>query len=157
MNLELLLRLLRALNEHRVEYVVVGAVALGFNGLARATEDLDLFVRPTPENIERLRQALSTVWSDPAIREIEASEMAGEFGVINYVPPTGDLSVDLISRLGGAFAFDDIEWHEVDAGEGVLARVATPRMLYRMKRDTIRPQDRADAHALRERFDLEDP
>lgn len=156
MDHQLLLALLRALNENRVEYVVVGAVALGINGLARATEDLDLFIRPTSENVERLRAALSAIWSDPTIREIEASELAGDFGVVSYVPPTGDISVDLISRVREAFTFDDIEWHELDAGEGVMARVATPRMLYRMKRDTIRPQDRADAHALRERFGLED-
>lgn len=156
MDHQLLLALLRALHEYRVEYVVVGAVALGINGLARATEDLDLFVRPTSENVERLRAALSALWTDPTIQEIKASELAGDFGVVNYVPPTGDLSVDLISRVGDAFTFDDIEWHEVDAGEGVMARVATPRMLYRMKRDTIRLQDRADAQALRERFGLED-
>jgi hypothetical protein len=35
-------------------------------------------------------------------------------------------------------------------------RVATPRMLYRMKRHTVRPIDRADAEALREKFDLGD-
>jgi len=35
-------------------------------------------------------------------------------------------------------------------------RVATPRMLYRMKRDTVRPQDKIDASVLRERFHLED-
>jgi len=40
--------------------------------------------------------------------------------------------------------------------EGVRARVATPRMLYRMKRDTIRPQDRMDAETIRQRFGLED-
>ena len=67
MDHQLLLAVLRALNENRVEYVVVGAVALGFNGLARATEDLDLFVQPTSENVERLRAALSTIWS--ALRE----------------------------------------------------------------------------------------
>ena len=33
-------------------------------------------------------------------------------------------------------------------------RVATPRMLYRMKRDTVRPLDRIDAEAIRERFRL---
>jgi hypothetical protein len=36
----------------------------------------------------------------------------------------------------------------------VRVRVATPRTLYRMKKDTVRPQDRLDAQALRERFDL---
>jgi len=36
--------------------------------------------------------------------------------------------------------------------------VATPRTLYRLKRDTVRPIDRADAQALREMFDIdEDP
>lgn len=156
MDHQLLLTLLRALNENRVEYVVVGAVAMGINGVARATEDLDLFVRPTSENVERLRRALADVWPDPLIQEIEASDLAGDFGVVNYVPPTGEISVDLISRLGDAFAFDDIEWRDVDAGEGVMARVATPRMLYRMKHDTTRLQDKADAHALKERFGLED-
>ena len=39
---------------------------------------------------------------------------------------------------------------------GVPVRVATPRMLYRMKRDTVRPQDRLDAEQLRREFKLED-
>jgi len=34
-------------------------------------------------------------------------------------------------------------------------RVATPRMLYRMKKDTVRPQDRADAARIRAAFNLE--
>jgi hypothetical protein len=34
--------------------------------------------------------------------------------------------------------------------------MATPRMLYRTKRDTVRPQDRLDAQVLEERFGIED-
>ena len=40
--------------------------------------------------------------------------------------------------------------------EGEPVRAATPRMLYVMKRDTLRPLDHADAAALRRAFDLED-
>ncbi|MCK6530215.1 hypothetical protein L6R50_22535 [Myxococcota bacterium] len=40
--------------------------------------------------------------------------------------------------------------------DGVLVRVATPRTLYRMKRDTVRPLDRIDAEAIRARFALRD-
>jgi hypothetical protein len=40
--------------------------------------------------------------------------------------------------------------------EGLEIRVATPAMLYRMKKDTVRWKDRIDAAALRERFGLED-
>jgi hypothetical protein len=39
--------------------------------------------------------------------------------------------------------------------DGLRIKVATPRMLYVMKRDTVREQDRLDARMLRERFDLE--
>ena len=55
--------------------------------------------------------------------------------------------------MGDAFAFDDLEWSAIDV-EGVSARVATPETLYRLKRDTARPIDRADAAALREKFGL---
>ena len=39
---------------------------------------------------------------------------------------------------------------------GVPVRIATPRMLYRMKRDTVRPLDHADAADLKAKFGLED-
>lgn len=51
------LRVIRSLNEAGVEYVVVGGVAVNVHGLVRATEDLDLFVKPDAENIARLRRA----------------------------------------------------------------------------------------------------
>lgn len=156
MDYEVLLKLFRALRDHEVEYVIVGAVAMGLQGIARYTQDVDLFVRPTPANIERLRTALGDVWDDPAIAEIRAEDLAADIAVVNYVPPTGDWSVDVIARLGEMFRFDDIESMELDAGEGVIVRVATPRMLVRMKRDTLRPKDKIDALWLRERFGLED-
>ena len=40
--------------------------------------------------------------------------------------------------------------------DGIHVRVATPRMMYRMTRNTVRPQDKIDASVLRERFELED-
>jgi hypothetical protein len=56
---------------------------------------------------------------------------------------------------GEAFSFAELESEVLDV-EGVRIRVATPRMLYRMKRDTVRGKDRLDAEMLEERFALED-
>ena len=154
-DLDRFLVLLRALNREGVEYVVVGAVALGLHGLARATEDVDLFVRPTPENVAGLKRALSTVWSDPEIETIDASQLAGEYPIIRYGPPDGAFTLDILARLGERFAFDDIESVVVEL-EGEPVPVATPRMLYVMKRDTVRPLDHADAAALRRTFGLEE-
>ena len=40
--------------------------------------------------------------------------------------------------------------------EGIRVRVATPSMLWRMKKDTVRPIDKMDAQRIREVFDVED-
>lgn len=39
-----------------MEYVLVGGVAVGLHGFERATNDIDLFVRPTAENVANLRR-----------------------------------------------------------------------------------------------------
>ena len=145
------LRVIECLNEAGVEYVVVGGVALNLHGLVRATEDLDRFVRPEPENIERLRTALAAVWDDPAIEQITAEDLCGEYPAVRYGPPTGTFYLDILTRLGDAFALDDLESESLEV-EGRKVIAATARTLYRKKKDTVRLQDRADAAWLKERF-----
>lgn len=156
MNPERVLAVCRALNDHQVEYLVVGAVAINFLGLPRATEDLDLFIRPTAANVERLKQALRSVWDDPAIESLSIGDFNGEYAVVRYGPPDDELEIiDLMAYIGEAFTFEDLESQIVDVG-GVSIKVATPASLFRMKRGTLRPKDQGDALMLLERFpDLE--
>jgi hypothetical protein len=149
-----LVDLLRALDAESVEYVLFGGQAVNLHGIPRFTEDIDLFVRPTPENVQRLRNALRRVWDDASIEEIRADDLAGEYAVVRYGTPDG-FAVDLVARLGEAFAFDDIESERLTLGNA-SARVATARMLYRMKRDTVRPIDHADAADLKAKFGIAD-
>lgn len=151
MDAEKLLALFRALNAHDVAYVVVGALGMSANGIVRSTNDADLFIRPTPDNAARLRSALRDVWDDDSIAEIEFVEPSGEFTSITYVPPDASLSLDLLAQVGEAFGYDDLEAHWVTFS-GVPVHAATPRTLYRMKKDTVRLQDHADAAALRDKF-----
>lgn len=146
--------LLKALNTENVEYVLFGGQAVNLHGILRFTDDIDLFVSPAPENVERLRRALRRVWADPSIDEILAEDLAGEYAVVRYGTPD-DFYVDLVSRLGDAYAFADVESEWIDRGD-IRARVATARMLYRMKKNTVRPLDRADAVDLKAKFHLED-
>jgi len=46
------------LNASGVEYLIVGGYALAFHGAPRFTGDLDLFIRPTTENVAKLVAAL---------------------------------------------------------------------------------------------------
>jgi hypothetical protein len=147
-------RILRALEREGVRYVLVGSMAMAAQGLVRATRDMDLFVAPDPDNVERLRRALRSVFdADPNVDQITADDLAGDFPAIEYVPPEGAYSLDILSRLGEAFRYDQLEAEDLMI-DGVRVRVATPRQLFRMKRGTVRPLDRIDAEALRERFDL---
>ena len=50
--------LLELFNSHKVEYLIVGGYALAFHGAPRVTGDIDLFIRPTCENAERILAAL---------------------------------------------------------------------------------------------------
>lgn len=146
---------LRAFEREGVHYKVVGAVALNLLGLPRATQDLDVFVAADEENVSRLRAALRSVFDDPEIDGITSADLAGEYPAIQYVPPSGTFHIDILNRLGEAFSYKDIET-ENRVVEGITVPVATPRMLYRMKRDTVRLQDKADAERLRRNFDWEE-
>jgi len=42
----------------KVEYLLVGGLALALHGHPRFTKDADLWVRDTPENLERVENAL---------------------------------------------------------------------------------------------------
>jgi hypothetical protein len=153
MSFERFLQVLRALESHEVEYILVGGVALGVHGLIRATEDIDVFVRPSAENIGRLKAALRAIWNDPDIDQISVDDLAGEYPTVRYGPPGESFVIDLLARLGSAFSYDDLEYERAEL-EGVPVRVATPKTLYRMKKATVRSIDRADAAALREKFGL---
>lgn len=146
---------LSALAREEVEYVLVGGVAVGLHGFERATVDIDLFIRTDERNVARVRAALRTAFDDDSIDDISASDLAGEFPTVRYGPPRGDFFIDLLGRLGSEIGYDDLEFEIIEI-EGVPVRLATPRTLYRMKRDTVRPIDRIDAEALRVRFGLDE-
>lgn len=108
------------------------------HGVARATEDVDFFVSPDEENVRRPRQVLYEAYDDESAFEVSGEDLAGTDPVVRYGPPDPEtLTIDHIGRLGDAYSLADIEAAPVDIGD-LTAQVATPRMLYVMKRDTVR-------------------
>jgi acylphosphatase len=151
-----MVRVLRAFEREGLQYVLIGATAMGLHGLVRATEDLDVIIRATPENVERLKHAFRAAYEDdPNVEEISAADLLGDYPAVRYYPPSGDLYFDVMTRLGDAASFETVA-AETKEVEGIRVRVATPSALYRLKKDTVRALDRQDAEALRRRFDLEE-
>src|SRR5712691_1832241 len=50
---------LESLNSRGIDYVIVGAHSLAFHGRPRYTGDLDILLRPTPENASKIVDLLS--------------------------------------------------------------------------------------------------
>ena len=154
MDFDVLKRVVAALEARGVTYAIFGAIAMTLHGLVRATEDLDVFVAPEASNIARLQLALKDVFDDPNIDQITATDLLGDYPSVRYAPPNQTFYMDILTRLGEAFSFADLETERVPF-DGLTATVVTPRTLYRMKKDTVRLKDRADAEMLRRQFHLE--
>ncbi len=56
--------LLKSLNHHKVRFVIIGGNAVIAHGFVRATQDIDIFVAPTQENMEKTFKALGACGYD---------------------------------------------------------------------------------------------
>jgi hypothetical protein len=93
--------------------------------------------------------------NDPNISEISSDDLLGNYPAVRYVPPSGDLYLDVLTRLGEVVSFETVE-SEIQEIDGTQVSIATPLALYKLKKGTARLQARVDAAALRERFKLND-
>ncbi|NIA28380.1 MAG: hypothetical protein GWP06_00530 [Actinobacteria bacterium] len=141
------MRVLQAFEKQKVNYVLIGGVAMILYGMERLTRDVDVFVEMIPENIERLRKALNSIYKDASINEISMQEL-DQYSVIRYGTPNG-FNIDMMSRIGEAVSFNDLEYETVEY-KGTKIRIATPETLFNLKKDTVRQKDKVDAFFLNE-------
>ena len=147
------LDLLRSLDEHKVEHVVFGAVALGFYGIVRATADLDVIVRPTEENLHRVHDWLVDIDTrlrlNPA-RTFGPREPWGMLNGKNATVATKFGQVDVVQQLPGlpdwATLAAEAELYNLEGGLAVS--VIARRTLVELKRRRSSKQDLADIEAI---------
>lgn len=96
---DLTLELLRRFHQEGVEYILVGGQTVRLNGFVRATEDVDVLIRPGRVNGERVIRALrflaSSAELDPAWFEPSAD------GEVENLRVADDLLVDLLFAANG--------------------------------------------------------
>jgi len=141
------IKVIDALEKHEVDYVLIGGVAVILHGMQRLTSDVDFFVKSVPENLDKLRRALYSIYNDPSIEEITLSEL-NEYPVIRYGTPSG-FYIDIMARLGEIATYESLKYEMIDYN-GIKIKIATPETLYELKKDTLRAKDKIDAVFLRE-------
>jgi hypothetical protein len=90
--------------EAGVEFVIVGAYALAFHGAPRASGDIDLFVRPDPDNAGRVVDALCRFGAPIEAARVTVADFA-QPGVVYQIglPPR---RIDVMTRISGV-SFDE--------------------------------------------------
>ena len=149
--LKIFLRVLDALDKQKVQYILVGGVAVILHGIERLTRDIDIFVKMDDKNIEQLRKALLSIFEDESIKEITLEELQ-EFAVIRYGTPD-DFYIDIMARIGEVAVYEDLEYETIHY-EGTKIKIATPETLYNLKKDSMRYKDKFDAAYLKDFIDI---
>lgn len=140
------LDILQALVDRGVEFLVVGAHAMAVHGVPRATGDLDLFVRPSRENAERLMEALREFGAPVDSHGLKQSdfEAAGTVYQIGLPPRRIDLMTE-IDGIGFQVAWDSRRVLEI---EGLAIAFIGKEALIENKKATGRDKDAVDVRLL---------
>lgn len=140
--------LVRELQRESCDFVIVGAHALAAHGLARVTGDIDVFVRPEPDNARRVVRALTRFGAPLSAHDISEADFATPGAVYQLgLPPR---RIDILTEISGV-GFDEALVDHVVAHLGdVPVRCIGLDAMIRNKQTAGRPKDLADAAALEE-------
>ena len=137
-----IVRVCEALNNEGVKYLVVGGCAVILHGYYRTTNDIDLLVDSSIENIRRLKKAFQQIFKSDEISEIRDVDI-DQYAVVRFAPESEEIVIDMIGKIGKIdfkMAIQDIEEIEL---EGIKIPVCGLSTLIETKKG-IRPKDKED-------------
>jgi hypothetical protein len=139
-------KLLVALAADRVDFAVVGGLAVIFNGYPRLTLDVDILVHDAPENLRKLLDCLAG-WGEGWARELKPEDFIYDQGAIRVME---EFDLDIFTRMNGR-SFEDFRprLRHLETG-GVRIPYLAPEDLIFLKQGSWRDKDKLDVQAMRE-------
>ena len=138
------LDMLSALSAAGADYLVVGAFAMSAHGYTSATGYIDIWVRPTAENAERVWRAIAAFGAptgDLQLTDLHTPDVVFQIGR----PPR---RINLLTSIAGvSFETAWASRHTVTIS-GTNVSFLSRELLIANKRATGRPRDLADAEWL---------
>jgi hypothetical protein len=138
-------KLLAKLGRAEVKFIIVGGVAVALNGFVRTTEDVDILIESSAENVQRLLGALSNFGEGHA-RQLIPSDFSDSEGAVRIVE---DFPLDVFTVMRGKRYADLIGVTKPTRLDDVNVRYLSAEALIAIKGDSLRDQDRIDVAALR--------
>ena len=138
--------LLALFNAHKVDYIIVGAHALAYHGAPRYTGDMDILVRPDPENARRIISALNEFGFGSLGVTVDDLTLPDKVVQLGITP----VRVDIITSITG------VSWEDALAGR-VAGTYGSLKIYYIGKKEFIlnkraigRKKDLSDLEAMGE-------
>jgi Nucleotidyltransferase of unknown function (DUF6036) len=139
--------MLIALVDQEATFMIVGAYALAVHGVPRSTGDIDIWVRPDPENAQRVWRALVYFGAPVEAMGLTPADLSKP-GTIYQIgqPPR---RIDIITRISGVEF--DAAWKSraVETVEGLELTFLGREDLLQNKLASARIKDLADVELLR--------
>jgi hypothetical protein len=137
---------LSAMRSGNVEFLVIGAHAMAFHGVPRATADLDLLVRPSASNADRVVRALRAFGAPLDSHGVTASD----FAVTGHVYRLGSppKQIDIHTSISGVSFEDAWTTRQFARLHGVEIAVLSREALVQNKRAAARGKDLVDLELL---------
>jgi Nucleotidyltransferase of unknown function (DUF6036) len=135
---------LRLLNEESVEYVLIGGYAVILHGYNRYTADMDVWVRPSAQNSERLVRALRKFgFSESTLADADFKRPGQVFTM--GIPPT---RIDVLTFASGVDFDECYRTRTVVDIDGLPVNLISLSLLRKNKTESGRLQDQADLERL---------
>ena len=136
------------LNGHKVEYLVIGGVAVIAHGYPRSTGDIDFWYRPTTENYFNLLKAIKALGIDTSDLDRLVFDPQKSF---LRIPALG-IKAEFLPQVKGDTKFDDAYRRaKIFDLEGISVAIIGYDDLIKIKKDTNRPKDLGDVDELEKR------
>lgn len=146
---KLLVKLARA----NVKFIIVGGVAVALNGFVRTTEDVDILVDASAENVTRLLHELGNFGEGHA-RELSPADFSDSEGAIRIIE---DFPLDVFTIMRGKLYAELFGATKTTRIDDVVVRYLNAEALIALKSDSQREQDRIDVSALQSLKDRNSP
>ena len=133
----------RSFQRHEVKYVVIGGIAAILHGVPRATFDLDILIEPTPDNAQRLLDALLDAGLGTAALTTPQDVLANEITIFK-----DRVRVDVQTSTPGLRFADAWSRRKTVTYQGQQFFILSKEDLVRSKRAAGRPIDLEDVRLL---------
>lgn len=147
-------RLLRALVEGGVEFILIGGLAVAMHGAVRATKDVDIVPSPTNDNLFRLAAVVRSINGrqigvDTEFLPHQPSDAEGLQAGGSFQLATTHGQLDILQEGGAIPSYRELAVAApVAEYEGLKVRYCSREHLIAMKRSASRPVDLRDLEDL---------